>query len=142
MKVQEKINAYYEKANHKHAFTEFRVVSEATVFAAEVREYSCACGEKEQRSVGAALTPTMKVNATKLPMKVKQSTSKLKVTDLAKGDSVASWKSSNTSIVKVNANGKLTAGKKAGKATVTITLKSGLQKKVQITVQKKKVCRS
>ena len=142
LKVQEKINAYYEKANHKHAFTEFRVVSEATVFAAEVREYSCACGEKEQRSVGAALTPTMKVNATKLPMKVKQSTSKLKVTDLAKGDSVASWKSSNTSIVKVNANGKLTAGKKAGKATVTITLKSGLQKKVQITVQKKKVTTS
>lgn len=142
LKVQEKIDAYYEKANHKHSFVESRVVSEATVFAPEVREYICACGEKEQRSVGEALTPTMKINATKLPMKVKQSTSKLKVTGLAKGDSVASWKSSNTGIVKVNANGKLTAGKKAGKATVTITLKSGLQKNVQITVQKKKVTTS
>ena len=42
---------YYEKANHKHAFTEFRVVSEATVFAAEVREYSCACGERSREAL-------------------------------------------------------------------------------------------
>lgn len=85
----------------------------------------------------------MKVNATKLPLKVKQKTKVLKVSGLAKGDSIVSWKSGNTKVVKVvgksNGTCTLTAGSKVGKTTITVTLKSGLRKKVTISVQKKAV---
>lgn len=85
----------------------------------------------------------MKVNATKLPLKTGQKTKVLKVTGLANGDSVASWKSSNTKVAKVsekvNGTCTITAGKKTGKATITVTLKSGLKKNIAITVQKKAV---
>ena len=54
-----------------------------------------------------------------------------------------SWKSSNTRIVKVawksNGSSTITAGNKTGKAKITITLKSGLQKVVKVTVQKNAV---
>jgi uncharacterized protein YjdB len=74
-------------------------------------------------------------------MKVNQSTSKLKVTGLADGDSIKSVTSNKKKIVKVvsvNANGtiKLKAQKKTGTAKLTITLASGLQKKVTVKVQK------
>ena len=85
----------------------------------------------------------MKVNATKLPLKTKQKTKVLKVSGLAKGDFVTTWKSSNTKAVKVsgstNGTCTITAGKKTGKATITVTLKSGLKKNIKITVQKKAV---
>ena len=59
---------------------------------------------------------------------------------MAKGDSVVSWKSSNTKILKVkgksNGTCKLTAQKKTGKATLTVRLKSGIQKKITVKVQK------
>lgn len=61
------------------------------------------------------------------------------VTGLAAGDSVKSWKSSKTSIVKVNSKGKITAQKKTGKAKITVTLASGLKKTITVTVQKKTV---
>ena len=48
-------------------------------------------------------------NTTSVTLKVKQSTTGLKITKMANGDSVASWKSSNTKVVKVSGNGKLTA---------------------------------
>ena len=79
------------------------------------------------------------MNATTVPLKVKQKTGALKVTDLANGDSVQSYKSSNTKIFTVSKSGVLKAGKKTGKATLTITLASGLQKKVTVKVQKKAV---
>lgn len=76
------------------------------------------------------------MNASSIKLKVKQKTTALKVTGLAAGDSVVSWKSSNTKVVKVTSKGKITAGKKTGKATLTITLESGLTKKIKVTVQK------
>ncbi len=120
-----------------HTWNSWQTVSQATVFSAEKQSRSCAvCGQKEERSIGTKLKPTIKVNATKIPLKVKQSTTKLKVSGLAAGDSVVSWKSGNTKIVKVSRTGKITAQKKTGKATVTITLASGLRKKISVTVQK------
>ena len=66
---------------------------------------------------------------------MKQKTKVLKVTGLADGDSIVSWKSSNTKIVKVsgksNGTSTVTAGKKTGKARITITLKSGLKKNIR-----------
>lgn len=122
-----------------HQYGKWETYSEATVFAAEVQNRICTvegCNHTEIQKVGTPLKPTIKVNATKLPLKVKQSTKALKVTGLANGDSIVSWKSSNTKIVKVNQSGKITAQKKTGKAVITITLASGLQKKVTVTVQK------
>ena len=97
------------------------------------------CGKKETRTVGKALKPTIKVNMTTVPLKVKQTTTKLKVSGLAKGDSVASYKTSNKKIFTVDKNGKIKAGKKKGTAKLTITLKSGLKKVVTVKVQKSKV---
>ena len=84
--------------------------------------------------------PTMKVNMSSLVLKTRQRSSALKVTGLAPGDFVKSWKSGNTKIVTVtgNPNGtcKLKAGTKSGKTTLTITLNSGLTKKIPVRVQK------
>ena len=126
-----------------HKFSDWKVTTGATVFNAEKQERTCAsCGVKETRTNGSALKATVSVNASNVKLKVKQSTTGLKVTGLAKGDSVKTWRSTNTKIftVKGNANGtcKLTA-KKAGTAKLQITLASGLKKNVTIKVQKSAV---
>ena len=128
--------------SHVHAYGEWTKISDATVFAPEKQERTCSCGAKETRDYGSVLKATIKVNATTVPLKVKQKTSAFKVTGLANGDSVQSYKSSNTKIFTVTKSGVLKAGKKTGKATLTITLASGLQKKVTVKVQKKKVTTS
>ena len=95
-------------------------------------------GRTETRTVGSKLTPTIKVNATSIKLKVKQSTTKVKVSGLANGDSVKSWTTSNKKIVTVTSKGTI-KGLKAGKAKVTITLASGKKQVVNVTVQKKAV---
>lgn len=98
------------------------------------------CGKKKTvKDTGSRLKATILLNYTSLTLQCGQTSSALKVSNLGKGDSVASWKSSKTSVVKVNSKGKLTAGKKTGSAKVTVTLKSGLKKNVTVKVQKKKV---
>ena len=124
-----------------HQFSSWQTAKDATVFAPAVQIRTCnVCGYKETRNNGKKLTATMKVNAAKLPLKIKQKTTVLKVSGLANGDSVASWKSGNTKVVKVsgkpNGTCTLVAGRKKGKTTITIILKSGLKKKITITVQK------
>lgn len=49
------------------------------------------------------------------------------------------YKSSKPSVAKVNAGGKITAGKKAGKTVITVTSASGLKKKFTVQVMKKAV---
>ena len=115
---------------HKHSWSKWITTSKATVFAAEVQQRTCSgCKKTEKRSVGTKLKPAIKINVTTVPLKVKQSTTKVTVSGLANGDSVKSWKSSNTKIVKVDNKGKITAQGKTGKATITVTLASGLTKK-------------
>ena len=122
-----------------HNWSTWEVVQKADVFNSEKQERICTlCGEKEQKTVGEKLTPVIELNASSVVLKVKQSTSGLKVTKIAEGDSIVSWKSSNPKVVKVSKKGKLTA-KKVGKATVTITLKSGVSKTMPVKVQKKAV---
>ena len=82
-------------------------------------------GCKEKRTASKKLTPTIKVTATSIKLKVKQSTSKIKVSGFAKGDSVKSWTSSNKKIATVDKKGVIKAGKKTGTARITVTLKSG-----------------
>ena len=124
-----------------HTWSNWTTTSEATVFAKEVQKRTCSvCKKTDTREIGNKLKATMKVSANTVPLKVKQSIRNFKVTGMAKGDSVKSWKSSNTKIVKVSgkANGtcKISAQKRTGTARITITLKSGLKKTIKIKVQK------
>ena len=49
-------------------------------------------------------------------------------------DEVKSYKSSNTKVATVNKNGKVT-GVKKGKATITVTMKSGAKATFKVTVK-------
>ena len=127
-----------------HKFDAWQTTSQADVFSPIIQTRVCSvCGKSEQKTVGNKLQKTITVTLSSIPLKRKQKTNVLKVSGLAKGDSIISWKSSNPKIVNVkgNANGTsiLTAGKKTGKAKIVITLKSGLQKTVTVSVQKRAV---
>ncbi len=122
-----------------HKWSNWKRTAAATVFKPEVQTRKCsACNKSETRNVGKKLAPKATLNASTVTLKVKQSTSRLKVTGLAKGDSVKSWKSSNSKIftVRGKSNGtcKIT-GKKRGTAKLQITLASGLKKTVKVRVQ-------
>ena len=123
-----------------HTFDHWTTTAEATVFAPERQEAVCpVCGTRQSREYGQALTPTVKVNAASIPLKVKQKTSLVKVSGLARGDEVVSWKSGNTKIVKVSQKGVITAQKKTGKTNITVTLKSGKTAVIRVSVQKSTV---
>ena len=122
-----------------HKWSDWKRTTAATVFKPEVQTRKCsACNKSETRNIGKKLAPKATLNASTVTLKVKQSTSRLKVTGLAKGDSVKSWKSSNRKIFTVSgkSNGtcKIT-GKKSGTAKLQITLASGLKKTVKVKVQ-------
>lgn len=86
-------------------FGPWTTVSGATVFAPETQKRTSNKGKTETRTVGSKLTPTIKVTASSIKLKVKQSTTKVKVTGLANGDSIKSWTTSNKKIVKVTSKG-------------------------------------
>lgn len=122
-----------------HKWSSWKRTAAATVFKPEVQTRKCStCNKSETKNVGKKLTPKATVNASTVTLKAKQSTSGLRVTGLAKGDSVKSWKSSNSKIftVRGKSNGtcKIT-GKKRGTAKLQITLSSGLKKTVKVKVQ-------
>lgn len=119
-----------------HTYT-WKTTTKATVFKAAVQSGTCSkCGAKTTRTYGKKLTPTLKLNATKITLKVKQSTSRVKVTGLANGDAVKAWASTNKSIVTVDSKGVIKAGSKTGTAKVSVTLKSGKKAYVTVVVQK------
>lgn len=120
----------------KHQWEEWQTISIATVFAPAKQSRICSmCGTQETKIVGSKVTPTIKLNYTKLILKVGQSTNAVKIKDLATGDFVKSWKSSDTKIVKVDNKGKITAQKSTGKAIVTVMLASKKTAKIVVTVQ-------
>lgn len=130
-------------ATGKHQWSDWKKTADATVFAPEQQERSCTiCGKTETQTVGSKMSATATVNVSSVTLKVKQNTSSVKVTGLAKGDSVKTWKSTNTKVFKVTgkADGtcKLT-GVKKGTAKLEITLASGLKKTVTVKVQAKTV---
>ncbi len=127
-----------------HRFSSWKTVKAKSIYSGAVQERICsACGKKETRIVGDKLKPVLKVNAPKLQLKRGQKTQKFTLTDMAKGDSVKSWVSSNKKIVTVSGkpNGTciIKAGKKTGSAKITITMRSNLKKTIGVKVQKKAV---
>lgn len=127
-----------------HKFDSWKTVKAQSIYSGAVQKRTCnACGKKETRIVGDKLKPVLKVNAPKLRLKRRQKTQKFTLTDIAKGDSVKSWVSSNKKIVTVSGkpNGTciIKAGKKTGSAKITITMRSNLKKTIGVKVQKKAV---
>lgn len=124
-----------------HKYGAWKTISTVTVFAPAKQTRRCSvCGKSETRTYGSKLRATIKMNATSLKLKRKQSTTKFKVIGLAKGDYVRSWTTSNKKIATVtgskNGTCKIKAGSKTGTAKITITLASGLRKTISVKVQK------
>ena len=141
------IKAQTEIAKKAHTWGAWKTISSATVFAPKKQKRTCTrCNNAyEKRFSGEKLKKTISVTQSSLTMQVKQKTTAFRVT-FANGDSVKSWTSSNTRIVKVfgksNGTCTITAQNRTGSATITITLKSGLQKSVKVNVQKGAVAAS
>lgn len=82
----------------------------------------------------------VKLNASSAVLKMGTSSTALKIeSKYPANDTVAAYESSDSGIVKVNGKGKLTAGKKKGSATITVTMKSGASATCKVTVQKTEV---
>ena len=127
-----------------HKFDSWKTVKAQSIYSGAVQKRTCnSCGKKETKIVGDKLKPVLKVNAPKLQLKRRQKTQKFTLIDIAKGDSVKSWVSSNKKIVTVSGkpNGTciIKAGKKTGSAKITITMRSNLKKTIGVKVQKKAV---
>lgn len=122
-------------ATGKHAYS-WKVTKPATVFAAGVNSNVCSvCGKVAATKAIAKLSPklTMSVAAKKtVPLKVKQSYA-VKTVDIANGDKIVSWTSSNKKVVTVK-KGKIT-GKKKGTAKITVKLASGYTTWFKVKVQ-------
>lgn len=82
---------------------------------------------------------TFRLNATSAKLQVGKSTKAIKPLGLDNGDRIVGWASSNPKIATVDAKGKITAKKKAGKVSITATTKRGATASVKITVVKGKV---
>ncbi|MDO5424785.1 MAG: Ig-like domain-containing protein [Eubacteriales bacterium] len=121
-------------ATGEHSFGEYKVTTEATVLKTGTQTRTCSvCKATETKKI-AKLTATIKVAKTSVTVTAGKSITAPKVT-FAKGDSIKSWKSNKTSVATVSSKGKIT-GKKAGTATITVTLKSGKTAKIKVTVKK------
>ena len=97
-----------------HIWSAWKTTSEATVFAAAKQQRSCTiCKKTETRTVGKKLT---------------------------KGDSVKSWKSSDTKVVRVagkkNGTCTIAAGTTPGTAKITVQLASGKAARIIVKVQR------
>ena len=122
---------------HTHAYGAWKTVKAPTVFATGKKESKCKyCNAKRTKTI-AKLKPTIKLSATKKVIARKKSYT-LKITKLAKGDSVKYVKIDKKNIAtvtKFRTNQYKITGKKKGSAVVTVVLKSGKKATCKITVK-------
>ncbi len=114
-----------------HDWSDWETENSATIRSKGKKVRYCYNCNREETKATSKLTPTIKLKKS-ITLKVGQK-KKLRVS-YAKGDKVRRWKSSKSSVVSVNSRGKLTA-KKAGRAKVTVTLKSGRKAVCKVTVK-------
>lgn len=130
------------KATGAHKYGGWTVTKKATVLATGTKKQTCTVCKKATKTETIAKLPAkIALTANSLAMKVKQSTTRFKVTQMAAGDYLKSVVSSDTKLLKVsgvNRNGsvKLTAQKKTGKVNLKFTLASGKSKTITVTIQK------
>lgn len=125
----------YEVVEEAHEWGDWKVTVKQTVFQTGKKQRTCSVCKGIDTAVIAKLKPTIKINMTTIPLKVKKTTTKFKVSGLALGDSVKSYKSSNKKIFTVDKKGKIKA-KKKGTAKLTVTLASGKKATAKVKVQK------
>ncbi len=126
----------YEIIEKSHKWGSWSTAAAATVFKAGSKKRTCSVCKKTETAAISKLKATAKLNMTTVRLKRKQSTTKFKVSGLAKGDSVKSYKSSNKKIFTVDKKGKIKAKNKSGTAKLTVTLKSGKKATAKVKVQK------
>ena len=125
-----------------HSWSEWNTTKEATALTAGTQARICAgCRATEERSLE-RLNATIQLAAPSITLQIRKSFRMSSfVTSLAKGDSITSMTLDSNRYVKLSevdlerSAFKLTALSKKGKATLIITLASGLVKRVPITVQ-------
>lgn len=91
-----------------------------------------------KKSAKCAITvknPSVKLKSTKATIKVKKTAQIVIKSTFPAGDKVKAYKSSNTKVATVSKKGVVT-GKKAGTATITVTMKSGAKAMFKVTVKK------
>lgn len=99
-------------------------------------------GNTQQDKNDPAPNAKIKLNASSIPLRVKQKTSDVKIkSSTVQGDKIKAAKSSNKKVatVKVQKGKLIITGKKKGRATVTITSAKGGTATLKVKVQKKKV---
>lgn len=121
-----------------HSFGDYVVTEKPTALSVGQKVRTCIRCDASQTQELNKLKGFIKVNATSVVLKKSQSTKAIKVTDMAEGDGISSWTSSNQRVASVTSSGKIT-GKGVGRAKITITLKSGVKKTIAVKVQKKEV---
>lgn len=122
-----------------HTYDAGKIVTAATVFAAQVQKYTCTiCGAEKTQSVGGKLTPILEVPGKLSTISMKKGSSNTFAVTMANGDSVSSVRSSKTSILKADLNKKTGKIKlqavKAGTAKLTIKLASTKSKTYTVKV--------
>lgn len=123
-----------------HKYVPGSVITAPTVFEAGLQKYVCSiCGDESSKTM-TQLEPTIKLSASKLPLKIKKSV-KLNslVSGLASGDSIKSWSLTKKGKSYATLKGDKLTGKKAGTISVTVTLASGKKASIKVTIQKKDV---
>ena len=123
-----------------HSYDAWQISRGATVLEEGEMRRSCqnvGCSSYQTKII-TKLPGFVRLNASRITLQTRQSTSGLKVTDMAEGDRIIDWKSNKSSVATVNKNGKIT-GKKAGTAVITVTLASGVTGQCKVKVQKKAV---
>ena len=116
-----------------HNFEAGKVIKKATAVNEGQKRSVCRNCKMQVTESIPKLQPRATLSKTKITLKKKKTTT-IKVSKMAYGDSVKSWTSNNKKVATVNKKGKIRAIR-TGKATITVTLKSGLKKKVKVTVK-------
>ena len=124
-----------------HVYGEYQSDGNATCLADGTKTRVCSVCKAQETVTdpGSRLVPTGSLSQKKIRLQYRQSTSAVKVSGLAKGDFVQSWKSSRPSVAGVSPKGKITAKKKSGSAEISAYLASGKVLTVTVIVQKKAV---
>lgn len=133
-----KFNDYQCKDN-KHLYSQFETTKKATVSKEGEKKSTCFyCGNYKTSKIG-TIKPTIKLSSTSKTIREKHSF-KLKVSNLAYGDSISSVKVSSKKIATIKRKGNTITitGKKTGKTNITIKLKSGKKATCKIKVTKDK----
>lgn len=134
------VYAHWYKVNeevHIHSVPyEIRNAKAATVFEEGYTgdKYCKECGELvESGEKIDKLTPLLVLSREAVTLKVNTSI-KIEVLEIAAGDSVEKWESSNEGIASVDSEGNISAHDRAGAVIISATLASGLKRTVNVTV--------